>query len=333
MPTLDLMTLLRDYVREIDAALADTLAAYTSPPELYEPVRYLFEAGGKRIRPVLVLLSAEAVGGRYEDALHAAVAAELLHNFTLVHDDIMDRSPLRRGRPTMHVKYNENTAILSGDVMMGLAMRLAAVSAAHAPDPVAVHDVFAKGFIDVCEGQAMDMAFMRRANVTVDEYFHMIERKTARLLEMCVSMGAMIGGGTPPQVEALRTFARDIGVAFQLQDDLLDLDGSDEFGKAPGGDLVEGKRTWLVLRARDRMRDGFEHCKPLVEQFFAHGGIARQQVPQFRECLVEMGVIEEARRTVQQLTDEAFVHLNLLPDTEARQHLAGLARMLMGRSS
>ncbi len=324
------MKVLNDYRNEIDKALASTLEEYTTPPELYAPVRYVLEAKGKRIRPILVLLAAEVVGGERKHAIHAALATELLHNFTLVHDDIMDRSALRRGRATVHTHFGENAAILSGDVMMGMAMRLAALSANHAKNPVAVHDVFAKGFIDVCQGQALDMAFTKRLDVQTDEYFHMIEQKTARLLEMCVCIGAMIGNGSEQQIEALRTFARNIGVAFQMQDDLLDLDGSDEFGKTQGGDIIEGKRTWLVLRARD-LCSQFPDCEPVLNEFFANNGLHAERVPAMKQCLESMGVLHEARSIVRSLTDDAFVHLDLLPNNDARYNLKELARLLMGR--
>jgi geranylgeranyl diphosphate synthase type II len=319
------------YVQEVETALNSVLSEYKEPADLYDPVHYLFEAGGKRIRPVLVLLAAEAVGGKRSSAMHAALAAELMHNFTLVHDDIMDRSNLRRGRPTLHVRYGENAAILSGDVVFGIATRLVAMSAVHASDPAAVYDRFAKAFIEVCEGQAMDMAFMHRSDVTLDEYFHMIERKTAKLLEMCVAIGAMVGGGTAPQIEALRTFARDLGVAFQMQDDVLDLDGSEAFGKMPGGDLIEGKRTWLVLRARDMVRSSHPQYRELIDQFFAQGGATPEMVPHLRTALVEMGVVDEARGIVQHLTNDAYVHLRLLPHTLERDLLDELAHQLMGR--
>ncbi|RPI65686.1 MAG: polyprenyl synthetase family protein, partial [Ignavibacteriae bacterium] len=170
--------MLTSYTERIEVALQQCLDEFTHPGSLYDPVHYLFVGGGKRVRPILTLLSCEAVGGNADHAMSAALAVELLHNFTLVHDDIMDRSPMRRGRPTVHTAFDENTAILSGDVMMGMAMRMLERSARHAPDPIDVITAFSTGLIDVCEGQALDMAFMTRSDVTADEYFHMIEQKT-----------------------------------------------------------------------------------------------------------------------------------------------------------
>lgn len=326
------MTTINDYVSAIEHALSAELETHKEPSELYAPIHYLFQGGGKRIRPLLVLLSAEVVGGNIDTAMPAALAAELLHNFTLVHDDIMDRSALRRGRATIHTKYSTNDAILSGDVLLGLAMRLMAKSVVNNEKASHVYQAFAQGFIDVCEGQSLDMSLASSASTSLDEYFHMIERKTARLLEMCVVIGATIGNGTAMQVQALRTFARDLGVAFQLQDDILDLEGSDEFGKTPGGDLVQGKRTWLMLRARDLTRNDHAAYQPLIAEFFTNNGIPHSKVAEMRTALDVLGVSNEARAIVQHLTNEAFGHLNLLPDTPARDLLRQLANQLMLRS-
>lgn len=327
------MKTLPEYITAIDRTLAEILDTYRQPAELYSPIQYLFDGGGKRIRPLLVLLASEVVGGNAQGSMQAAVAAELLHNFTLVHDDIMDRSALRRGRPTVHMQYDVNTAILSGDVMLGLGMKLLAQSTGTINQPSNVYQLYAQGFIDVCEGQALDMSFANRNDITVDEYFRMIELKTARLLEMCVAIGAMIGGGEASHIQALRTYARDLGVAFQLQDDILDLEGSAEFGKTAGGDLVEGKRTWLVLRARDIVKHNNHPLQTTVAEFFSNNGITANRVPAMRACLDELGVVSEARQIVQRLTDEAFAHLNILPDNPARTLLHSLSMQLMKRNS
>ena len=243
--------MIQPYKTTIDKAIDTCLAEFNTPKKLYEPVHYLFEAGGKRVRPILTALACEIVGGEFEHSIHAAVSVELLHNFTLVHDDIMDRSPMRRGRQTIHEKFDENTAILSGDVIIGIALKQVELSAVHCKNPLQLMTAFSTGLIEVCEGQSMDVSLAERSDVTIDEYFVMIEKKTAKLLEMSVAIGAIIGGGTSEQIENLATFAREVGIAFQLQDDLLDLAGSEQFGKTRGGDLLEGKRTWLILRTRD----------------------------------------------------------------------------------
>ena len=324
--------MLTSYTNRIDAALQQCLDEFTYPGSLYDPVHYLFVGGGKRVRPILTLLACEAAGGNSDHAMSAALSVELLHNFTLVHDDIMDRSPMRRGRPTVHKAFDENTAILSGDVMMGMAMRMLERSARHAPDPIAVIGAFSTGLIEVCEGQALDMAFMTRSDVRADEYFHMIEQKTAKLLEMSVNIGALIAGAPSDQVEALRVFAREIGLAFQLQDDLLDLFGSEKFGKAPGGDLVEGKRTWLVLTARDRANSATSSaCAGIMHDFFANNGIPRERVSEMVDCMTQLGVIDEAEALIRTTTEDAYAHLHHLPDTAARGLLEFLAKQLMER--
>lgn len=327
--------MLASYTEQIEQALADCLAEFTTPPELYQPVQYLFEAGGKRVRPIICLLACEAGGGSRTSAMAAAIAVELLHTFTLMHDDIMDRSPIRRGRPTVHVRYNENTAILSGDVMIGMAMRMLERSAERAPAPIRVIKAFTTGLIEVCEGQSMDMTFMERHDVTIDEYFTMIDKKTAKLLEMSAAIGFLIAGGSDAHLDHLTTFMREIGIAFQMQDDLLDLVGSPAFGKSPGGDLLEGKRTWMVLRMRDRCLDPSarsEH-RAMIDAFFTNNGIAPEQVTAMTEALAEVGVLAEAEHTIRSITEEAFQHLNQLPASPAREALATLAHRLMSRTN
>lgn len=326
---------LAPYLSEVEDALQSALNEFTEPAWLYSPVRYLFDGGGKRIRPILTLLACECVGGDRLRALPAAVAVELLHNFTLVHDDIMDSSAMRRGRATVHVKWDENAAILSGDVMMGIAMRLLLRSAHHAPRPLDVVDAFSTGLIDVCEGQALDLAFMGRGDVTSAEYFAMIEKKTARLLEMSVAIGANVGGATDAQVRALREFARQIGIAFQMQDDILDITGSEAFGKSPGGDITEGKRTWLILECANRVRQDkealAEHSN-LINTFFANNGLDNQHVGAVISMMNHYGVTTDAAVLVETYTNTAFEHLYKLPNNPARERLEMLARMLMMRN-
>lgn len=219
-----------------------------SPPELYEPVRYVLSLGGKRIRPALVILACDLFSGAVESALFPAVAIEIFHNFTLLHDDIMDRSELRRGSPTVHVKYNENVAILSGDVMSILASRLINRS----PGVVlnTVHDIFTKTAMQVCEGQQLDMNFEQKLTVSEQEYLAMIELKTAVLIAASLKIGAILGGSSQKDAENLYEFGRNLGIAFQLQDDLLDTFGDPSLiGKKVGTDIVDNKKTVLMIEA------------------------------------------------------------------------------------
>ena len=219
-----------------------------TPPELYEPVRYILSMGGKRIRPALVILACDMFAGEVAAALIPAVAIEVFHNFTLLHDDIMDRSERRRGKPTVHVKYNENVAILSGDVMSILASRLMN----QAPGVVlsVVHEVFTHTAMQVCEGQQMDMNFEELLSVSEKEYLTMIELKTAVLIAASLKIGAILGGSSQRDADDLYEFGRNLGIAFQLQDDLLDTYGDPlVMGKNRGTDIVDNKKTFLVIQA------------------------------------------------------------------------------------
>lgn len=326
---------LAPYRAMIETALAQALDEFREPHCLYDPVHYLFEAGGKRVRPVLTLLACEAVGGRAEHALPASIAIELLHTFTLVHDDIMDSSMKRRGRDTVHRKWNTNTAILSGDVMMGMAMRLLLRSAEYAPRPLDVVDAFSTGLIDVCDGQALDMEFMLRSDVKADEYFMMIERKTARLLETSVAIGASIGGSDHDQRSALQRFAREIGLAFQMQDDILDVYGSEKFGKARGGDIIEGKRTWLMLECCDRVESSAqatEGDRHITTMFRAGKPLTSEHVDAVISMLDRYGVMEAATTIVERYTHSAYDALLSLPASTSRDRLHDLASSLMERT-
>lgn len=228
-----------------------TLTIPDTPAELYEPVKYVMSMGGKRIRPALVLLSCDLFSGAVESALIPAMAIEIFHNFTLLHDDIMDRSEMRRGHPTVHIKYNENVAILSGDVMSILASRLINQS----PGVVlqTVHNIFTRTAMQVCEGQQIDMNFEGRLTVSEEEYLDMIELKTAVLMAASLKIGAILGGASEKDAEDLYEFGRNLGLAFQLQDDLLDTYGDpDVTGKKRGTDIVDNKKTFLMIQALEK---------------------------------------------------------------------------------
>jgi len=219
-----------------------------TPPELYEPVKYVLSLGGKRIRPALVLLACDMFSNGVESALIPAMAIEIFHNFTLLHDDIMDRSEMRRGHPTVHIKYSENVAILSGDVMSILASRLMNQS----PGVVLhkVQDIFTMTAMQVCEGQQMDMNFESLLTVSEQEYLNMIELKTAVLIAASLKIGAILGGASDTDADDLYEFGRNLGIAFQLQDDLLDTYGEqDVIGKRLGTDIVDNKKTFLMIQA------------------------------------------------------------------------------------
>jgi geranylgeranyl diphosphate synthase type II len=225
----------------------DAMDYPTAPPNLYDPIRYTMEDGGKRLRPMFVLMACGLWRNDVRESLPAAAAIELFHNFTLLHDDIMDNAPLRRGRPSVWSRWNSNIAILSGDSMTIYAY---AELARTRPDILpAVMEYFNEAAIKVCEGQQYDMDFEARDNVTLAEHISMIELKTSALFVGAVSMGGAIGGASAADIVNLRDFAQEFGVAFQMQDDLLDSYGDARLGKAVGGDILEGKKTFLKVNA------------------------------------------------------------------------------------
>ncbi|WP_158828241.1 polyprenyl synthetase family protein [Mucilaginibacter lacusdianchii] len=218
------------------------------PAELYEPITYILALGGKRLRPALLLMACDMFGGDTTSAVPPALAIEVFHNFTLVHDDIMDNAPLRRGRATVHEKWNTNVGILSGDVMLVEAYKLIMqVENSILRD---VLDIFNTTAVGVCEGQQFDMNFERQTDVQIDAYLNMIRLKTAVLLGGALKIGALIGGAAAQDAELLYTFGEQLGIAFQLQDDILDVYGDpDKFGKQVGGDIISNKKTYLLIKA------------------------------------------------------------------------------------
>jgi geranylgeranyl diphosphate synthase type II len=219
----------------------------THPANLYEPIRYIMSLGGKRIRPVMVLMATELFTTEVNKALDVALAIETFHNFTLVHDDIMDNAPLRRGRQTVHEKWGNNNAILSGDVMMVESNKHLSKVNINVLKPVL--DTFNATAQGVCEGQQLDMEFEQRSDVSIAEYLEMIRLKTAVLLGGAMKLGAIVGGASSADAELLYNFGENLGVAFQLQDDILDVYGNPEkFGKQVGGDIIANKKTFLHLK-------------------------------------------------------------------------------------
>lgn len=221
-----------------------------APAELYEPIGYLMALGGKRMRPVLVLMATDAFGGDLQKALHPAMAIEVFHNFTLMHDDIMDNAPLRRGKATVHEKWNNNIAILSGDVMLVEGYKLLSELDADVLKPAL--KIFNDTAVGVCEGQQLDMNFETQSGVSIEAYLEMIRLKTAVLLGGALKIGALIAGAKQADIDKLGAFGEQLGIAFQLQDDILDVYGDPEkFGKQVGGDILANKKTYLLIKAQE----------------------------------------------------------------------------------
>ena len=290
---------------------------------LYAPMSYLMDLPAKRVRPALVLLGCELFGGRAEDALDEALGIELFHNFTLMHDDIMDAAPLRRGQPTVHEKWNVNTAILSGDAMLVKAYQ----SMAERPE---VSVLFSKYALEVCEGQQLDMEFEQREDVTTMEYTSMIRLKTAVLLACALRVGATIAGATKEDSDRIGAFGEHTGLAFQLRDDLLDAFGDPaKTGKQQGGDLRAGKKTFLLIRGmelsaanrRNELRE--ELAKPADQR----------DVPRMLQALEELGVKNEAERAIEAEDQKAVEALDAIVVPEERKEpLRTLSAQLMARN-
>ncbi|MBW6481682.1 MAG: polyprenyl synthetase family protein [Vicingaceae bacterium] len=233
------------------------------PQQLYQPLNYTLGLGGKRIRPALLLLANDLFGGKQALAIDAAIAIEIFHNFTLIHDDIMDNAPIRRGHPTVFKKWNVNTAILSGDVMLVEAYKL--ISTCNNVILPEVLKTFNKMAAEVCEGQQYDMNFETQQNITIDDYLKMIELKTAVLLGASLRIGALIANASVADVNHIYAFGQNIGIAFQLMDDLLDVYGNPEkVGKQVGGDIISNKKTYLLLKtqelAKNELKKELEFC-------------------------------------------------------------------------
>ncbi len=233
-------TLIEDKLSSVDLS--------GKPEQLYDPIRYMLSIGGKRMRPVLVLAGCELFNGDIQEAVNAALAVEYFHNFTLLHDDIMDNAPLRRGHQTVHEKWNANTAILSGDAMFVKAYQL--LGSCKPEHFQKIFPVFNRTALEVCEGQQMDMLFESKEKVSVPQYMRMIELKTAVLLGAAFEMGAICGNAREEDAKRLYRFGRNLGIAFQLHDDILDVYGDTvKVGKQAGGDIISNKKTYLLLKA------------------------------------------------------------------------------------
>lgn len=235
------------YLEQVEKVI-ESIPYPLEPKELYAPIRYTLSNAGKRLRPVISMMACDLVDGDCADAIYPAVSLELLHNFTLIHDDIMDQAPLRRGRETVYRKWNSNIAILSGDTLFALAYDFL-IRTNPKILPQLLH-AFNRIAIQICEGQQMDMNFENRQDVSIGEYIEMIRLKTAVFFGGCMQIGAITGGARQKQVELLYDYGEKLGIAFQLQDDILDAFGSEEeIGKKRGGDIVANKKTFLYLKA------------------------------------------------------------------------------------
>ena len=261
-----------------------------NPHELYDPISYTLSLGGKRLRPALCLLACDMVGGNVNAALKPAIGIEVFHNFTLLHDDIMDNAEIRRGQQTVHKKWDDNVAILSGDTMMALAYEY--IMQAPVEYRSKVFDVFNQTAIEVCEGQQFDMNFETRHDVSIDEYLNMIRLKTAVLVAGSLKIGAIIGAADEQTAEKLYKFGEHIGIAFQLKDDLLDVFSDvEKFGKATGGDIISNKKTYLYLKAFE-LATG-DYLSELTELFSSKAIDANEKVRKVKAIYERLNIQQE----------------------------------------
>ncbi len=299
------------------------------PYGLYEPIEYTLAAGGKRVRPQLAMIACQMFGGNEEEALPAALALEVFHNFTLLHDDVMDKADMRRGRPTVHVKWNENTAILSGDQMLIEAYQL--LSDVPSDKLPKVLRLFNKMATEICEGQQYDVDFESMEHVTKDEYLMMIRLKTSVLLATALQIGAYIADADEQAQEALYQFGINIGLAFQIQDDILDVWGDPKtFGKAVGGDISCNKKTFVYLEAKRRggERRGGERLEEWYSQVLEDN---TEKIAAVKAIFEQLGVREACEAVVEDYTQKALAILDTLPQNVATDQLRHLAHKLHTR--
>jgi len=300
------------------------------PASLYEPIDYILTLGGKRLRPVLTLMSADFFGGNYKQALDASLAVEMFHNFSLVHDDIMDNAPLRRGHQTVHEKWDVNTGILSGDAMLILAYQLFETYEPKVFMQLAV--LFSKTALEVCEGQQYDVDFETRNDVTISQYIKMIEYKTAVLIGASLQMGAIIAEASQSCQEKIYAFGKNLGIAFQLQDDYLDAFGNPlTFGKQVGGDIIANKKTFLYLTALQKSTPA--EAQELSSLFASMPKNPSNKITAVKEIFVSSGASKATEDEIARYTNTS---ISLLQDIKiSQQHkdtLKSFADFLMNRN-
>jgi len=287
------------------------------PENLYVPIKYILDLGGKRLRPILTLMTCDLFGGDSKKALDAALAIEVFHNFTLIHDDIMDNAPIRRGKITVHEKWDSNTAILSGDAMMIMASQLLETYESSLFKPLV--QLFNKTALEVCEGQQYDVDFETRNDVTIPEYLKMITFKTSVLVAAAMKMGALIAEADEKESVAIYNYGLNLGIAFQLQDDYLDTYGDSEtFGKQIGGDIIENKKTFLYLKALEKSNS--EEKLRLFELFNSNIN-SEDKIREVKSVFTKNLIPEIVKEQIQVYTDKAFECLSELSVSEEKNQI------------
>ena len=305
------------------------LSLEKEPANLYRPIQYILSLGGKRMRPVLTLMAADVFDADCKEALPAAIAVEMFHNFSLVHDDIMDDAPLRRGNETVHEKWDVNTGILSGDAMLILAYQY---FEEYEPEIFrALAKLFSKTALEVCEGQQWDVDFEQRNDVTIPEYLKMIEYKTAVLVGAAMKMGGIVAKTTEENCNLIYNFGLNLGIAFQLQDDYLDAFGDPEtFGKQVGGDIIENKKTYLYLKALEQ--SNAYQKENLLQWFATHPEDTTTKVADVKQLFQDTGADAATKQAIADYTQKAFETLEQLDiNADKKQMLEQFGQGLMQR--
>ncbi len=306
----------------VDAAIGELLPV-AHPEELYKASRYLVDAGGKRLRPAVLILAAEATGSNIKSVLPAAVAVELVHNFTLIHDDIMDRDDIRRGRPAVHMIWGEAGAILAGDTLYSKAFEIMSKVENEPVRILKCMDVLSKTCTEICEGQWLDMDFEKREKVSKAEYIEMVEKKTSVLYAASAKIGGILGGASDELAEALSEYGRLIGIGFQMYDDVLDMVTSEEvLGKVRGSDLMEGKYTLIVI-------DAFE--KDVKLDIFGKGKATQEETDEAVQILTECGSIDYVKNLAISYINEGKEKLDVLRDCPEKELLLQIADYMISR--
>ncbi len=321
-------------IEKYQEAFLDYLEEYLNfkePDNLYNPIRYILGLGGKRLRPVLTLISAEIFNCDYKKAINASLSVEVFHNFSLVHDDIMDDAPLRRNKKTVHEKWNLNTGILSGDAMLIMAYQLFEIYPPNTFQSLA--KLFSKTALKVCEGQQYDIDFETRQDVTVSEYLKMIEYKTAFLVAAAMKMGAIVADAPQKDQNCIYEFGKNLGIAFQLQDDYLDAFGdANTFGKQIGGDIIENKKTFLYLKSQEFLRGTDK--KLLEDLFSSQPKDTTSKIKKAKQLFVDSGSAEASKKAISDYTKKAFTVLKDLDISENKKEvLEEVGKRLINRKA
>ena len=326
------MTSLQPFLAAIQSEIDKTVYG-ESPIELYEPIDYIMELGGKRMRPALTLIAANLFSDNWQSVLKPAVAVEVFHNFTLMHDDIMDAAPLRRGQATVHEKWSDDVAILSGDVMLVAAYELlTTVEDKHFKRVV---KRFNRTAAEVCEGQQFDMNFATRDDVTEEEYLNMIRLKTSVLLGFALELGGIISDADDKTIELLYETGVNMGLGFQLKDDLLDVYGDPEkFGKQVGGDIIENKKTWLLLKALEKSKSSSPELYKELQSWISITGKDAEKVEAVTEIYNKLGIKAAAENVVSVYFEKGLNALKSIDvEDERKLPLKEFAAYLMARES